>query len=142
MLVELGLVEQRYAAVLEVINDGAHLHDSLVRLAARSPQMALITDAISATGMGDGTFGLGDQSVLVEGGEAWTTSGARKRAGSTLAMDTTLRRAVLRREVCLVLHETHWLSFSERFAGAARMKMAPHPNCRRERIWSSRKIQC
>ena len=85
-------------AFVEVINDGVHLHDSLVRLAARGTvqTMALITDAISATGMGDGMYGLGDQSVRVSGGEAWTTSGEHhKRAGSTLTMDAAVRRAVL-----------------------------------------------
>jgi N-acetylglucosamine-6-phosphate deacetylase len=47
--------------------------------------------------MEDGTYGLCDQRVLVSGGDAWTTSGPqpRKRAGSTLTMDTALRRAVL-----------------------------------------------
>ena len=83
-------------AVVEVINDGAHLHHSLVRLAARGTRMALITDAISATGMGDGLYGLGDQQVRVEGGEALTASvQPGKRAGSTLTMDAALRRAVL-----------------------------------------------
>lgn len=37
MLVELGLVEQRYRAVLEVLNDGASVTDVAVRhFAARS----------------------------------------------------------------------------------------------------------
>ena len=31
MIVELGLVEQRYAAVLEVLNDGANVTDVAVR---------------------------------------------------------------------------------------------------------------
>jgi N-acetylglucosamine-6-phosphate deacetylase len=82
-------------AFVEVINDGAHLHDALVQLAARTAaqSLVLVTDAISATGVGDGKYRLGGQFVQVMNGEARTTSG--HRAGSTLTMDAAVRRAVL-----------------------------------------------
>ena len=56
-----------------MINDGVHVHEALTRLAvaaARRPRSRLITDAISATGVGDGRYTLGDQDVVVHGGAA------------------------------------------------------------------------
>jgi N-acetylglucosamine-6-phosphate deacetylase len=80
---------------VEMINDGVHVHDALTRLVARhSPHvLALITDAISATGVGDGEYTLGDQRVRVEAGEA-RLAGTTRLAGSTLTLDHSLRRAV------------------------------------------------
>jgi len=48
-------------AYVELINDGVHVHESLVRLAARlaADRLVLITDAISAAGMTDGQYRLG-----------------------------------------------------------------------------------
>ena len=59
-------------AFVEMINDGHHVHDALIRLVARSAgrSIAFITDAISATGVGDGTYTLGEQGVVVQGGAA------------------------------------------------------------------------
>lgn len=82
-------------AFVEVINDGVHVHEALTRLAvAGAPgRVALITDAISATGVGDGRYTLGDQDVVVSGGEA-RLAGTNRLAGSTLTMDEAVRRAV------------------------------------------------
>jgi N-acetylglucosamine-6-phosphate deacetylase len=78
----------------ELINDGRHVHPALVRLVARvNPCPVLITDAIDATGGGEGTFVLGGQEVHVHGGEA-RLAGTRSLAGSTLTMDEAVRRAV------------------------------------------------
>jgi N-acetylglucosamine-6-phosphate deacetylase len=78
----------------ELINDGRHVHPALVSLVARvSACPVLITDAIDATGVGDGTFVLGDQEVHVHGGEA-RLARTRSLAGSTLTMDEAVRRAV------------------------------------------------
>jgi N-acetylglucosamine-6-phosphate deacetylase len=82
---------------VELINDGVHVHEALVRLAARvaPSRLALITDAISATGVGDGHYTLGDQAVVVESGRARLAGDDRLRlAGSTLTMDVAVRRAV------------------------------------------------
>jgi N-acetylglucosamine-6-phosphate deacetylase len=53
----------------------------------------LVTDAIDASGVGDGTFVLGGQEVRVHEGEARLTS-TESLAGSTLTMSEALRRAV------------------------------------------------
>ncbi|MEO7260720.1 MAG: amidohydrolase family protein [Jatrophihabitantaceae bacterium] len=80
---------------IEMINDGAHVHDALTRLVSRvAPQsLIFITDAISAAGIGDGECTLGDQTVRVSAGKAW--SAEDRLAGSTLTMDEAVRRAVL-----------------------------------------------
>lgn len=84
------------AAYLEMINDGVHVHDAVTRVVARSHprEFVLITDAISATGVGDGEYTLGDQAVVVQDGAA-RLAGGHTLAGSTLTMDEALRRAVV-----------------------------------------------
>jgi N-acetylglucosamine-6-phosphate deacetylase len=78
----------------ELINDGRHLHHAVVRLVSGlTPCPVLVTDAIDATGVGDGTFDLGGQKVNVHDGEARLAS-TGSLAGSTLTMDHALRRAV------------------------------------------------
>ena len=82
--------------VLELINDGVHLHDAACRLAfaaAGPDRIALITDAIAAAGKGDGVYSLGSMTVRVERGVAMLEDGS-SIAGSTLTMDAALRRAV------------------------------------------------
>jgi N-acetylglucosamine-6-phosphate deacetylase len=83
-------------AVLEVINDGVHVHDALTRLVARHDprRLALITDSISAAGVGDGEYRLGAQPVVVVDGQPRLPTSGRL-AGSTLTMDEAFRRAVL-----------------------------------------------
>jgi N-acetylglucosamine-6-phosphate deacetylase len=77
-----------------LINDGRHVHPALIRLVSSLISCpVLITDAINATGAGDGTFVLGGQEVHVHGDEARLAS-TRSLAGSTLTMDQALRRAV------------------------------------------------
>ena len=78
----------------ELINDGRHVHPAVVQLITRLIDTpVLITDAIDATGIGDGTFELGGLEVNVADGEA-RLAGTRALAGSTLTMDEALRRAV------------------------------------------------
>ncbi|GAB2849429.1 N-acetylglucosamine-6-phosphate deacetylase [Actinocorallia aurea] len=86
---------ERAGVVLEVINDGIHLDPAIVRMVDRlAPgRLALITDAIDATGMGDGEYLLGAMRVRVESGTARLAEGG-SLAGSTLTMDAALRRAV------------------------------------------------
>ncbi len=78
----------------ELINDGRHLHPVIVRLVfelVTSP--VLVTDAIDATGIGDGRFELGGQAVHVYDGEP-RLAATGSLAGSTLTMDQAVRRAV------------------------------------------------
>ncbi|HEU4948881.1 MAG TPA: N-acetylglucosamine-6-phosphate deacetylase [Kribbella sp.] len=83
--------------LLEVINDGTHLDPRVVRVAlaaAGVSRIALITDAMVATGMPDGRYRLGSLDVDVEDGVARLTTGARSIAGSTLTMDVSYANAV------------------------------------------------
>jgi N-acetylglucosamine-6-phosphate deacetylase len=90
-----GVAALDSAAVLEVINDGVHVHDALTALVARCApdRLALITDAMSATGLGDGEYPLGDRPVLVRNGQA-RLAGSSRLAGSTLTMDRAFARLV------------------------------------------------
>jgi N-acetylglucosamine-6-phosphate deacetylase len=82
-------------AHVELINDGVHVHRALVGLSAtlRPDRLCLITDSISAAGVGDGEYTLGEQHVVVEAGRP-LLAGTDRLAGSTLTMDAALRRAV------------------------------------------------
>lgn len=73
----------------EIIADGIHVHPAGVRILARMKQgsnLILITDAMSATGMPDGEYMLGDLPVVVENGIATLKSNRNGLAGSTLTM--------------------------------------------------------
>jgi N-acetylglucosamine-6-phosphate deacetylase len=82
--------------MFELINDGFHVHDGVTRQVARghADQLILVTDAISATGAGDGNYVLGERAVIVNDGQPRLASTGRL-AGSTLTMDEAFRRAVL-----------------------------------------------
>jgi N-acetylglucosamine-6-phosphate deacetylase len=83
--------------LLEVINDGFHLDPQVVRVtlrAAGTDRVALITDAMVATGMADGRYKIGALDVDVVNGEARLTTGAKSIAGSTLTMDVAFANAV------------------------------------------------
>lgn len=86
--------------ILELILDGVHVHPHVARLAfARAGgRIALVTDAMSATGARDAEYALGSLEVTVSDGVARVT-GTDTIAGSTLTQDAALRRAV--REVGL-----------------------------------------
>jgi N-acetylglucosamine-6-phosphate deacetylase len=93
--VVLALME-RDSVVLELINDGVHLHDAVTSAvvgAAGSHRLALISDAIPASGLPDGTYRLGDDDVEVRGREVrQRRSGSL--AGSNICLADALRRAV------------------------------------------------
>ncbi|MDR6879180.1 N-acetylglucosamine-6-phosphate deacetylase [Bacillus sp. 3255] len=80
----------------EVIADGIHVHPAAIRLLVKAKQphgLLLITDAMSAAGLGDGQYDLGGQAVTVQGGVARLTEGGAL-AGSTLTMIEALRYMV------------------------------------------------
>ncbi len=82
-----GTVLDRDDLFAEAIVDGVHVHPALVRLWFRSKgaeRAILITDGMSATGMGDGTFMLGDLSVEVRDGICLSHG---VLAGSVLTLD-------------------------------------------------------
>jgi N-acetylglucosamine-6-phosphate deacetylase len=96
-----GALLDRDEVTCEVIADGVHLHDTIVRLVARAAgpgRLVLITDAMAAAGMPDGDYRLGSMRVHVTGGVARLSAPAPGQpgaiAGSTATMDAVLRRAV------------------------------------------------
>jgi N-acetylglucosamine-6-phosphate deacetylase len=81
----------------ELICDGVHVDPALMRLVLRAKGvrgLRLVTDAISATGMGDGEYRLGDAEVRVREGRATLADDEEVIAGSTLTMDAALANAV------------------------------------------------
>ena len=79
----------------EVIADGIHVNPEVVRILARSKgprRVLLVTDAISATGMPDGRYSLGSQTVHVTGGTCRDAEG--RLAGSTLTQDRALQNFI------------------------------------------------
>lgn len=81
---------------VELICDLIHVHPTVLRLAARHVgpgRTALVTDAISATDVADGTYRLGRLAVEVSDGVA-TLAGNGTLAGSTLTMDRAFRNLV------------------------------------------------
>ncbi|ALP37789.1 N-acetylglucosamine-6-phosphate deacetylase [Paenibacillus sp. IHB B 3084] len=89
----------------EVIADGIHVHPAAVSLLAKLKQehnLILITDAMSATGLEDGHYTLGDLPVIVQGGVARLEDGVTL-AGSTLTMIEGFRYLV--RHVGLTIPE-------------------------------------
>lgn len=75
----------------EIIADGIHVHPDIVRLFLRSKGLdraVLVTDAISATGMGDGRYKLGDFEVTVKGDRCEFDG---RLAGSVLTLDRAVR---------------------------------------------------
>jgi N-acetylglucosamine-6-phosphate deacetylase len=85
----------------EVIADGSHLDDLIIRLVARAAgpgNLVLITDAMAAAGMPDGDYQLGELSVTVTDGVARladrASGGVGSIAGSTATMELVVRRAI------------------------------------------------
>jgi N-acetylglucosamine-6-phosphate deacetylase len=86
----LGTVLTSDALYAELISDGIHVAPEMVKLWWRAKGAAraiLVTDAISAAGMPDGDYRLGELAVQVVNGRA-TANGVL--AGSTLTLDRAL----------------------------------------------------
>lgn len=79
----------------EVIADGLHVDPAVLALAAaaKGPErLILVSDAMRATGLGDGEYRLGDLPVTVRGNEARLADGTL--AGSVLTMAGAVRNMV------------------------------------------------
>ena len=90
-----AMTDDRYYC--EMICDGKHLHDDIVRLMIRckGPERAVaITDAMEAAGMPDGEYSLGGQKVIVKDGAARLENGTL--AGSVLTMPQALHNLIHR----------------------------------------------
>jgi N-acetylglucosamine-6-phosphate deacetylase len=93
----LGTVLTTDSLYAELICDGIHVHPDIVRLWARAKgnqRAILVTDAISATGMGDGDFLLGNIPVRVDSGRASLQDNPNILAGSVLTLDQALENFV------------------------------------------------
>lgn len=88
------LTDERIIA--EVIADGHHVHPACIELLIKAKQkhnMLLITDAIAAAGLNDGSYSLGGLEVVVTEGVARLKHGGNL-AGSTLTMIEAIRYMV------------------------------------------------
>jgi N-acetylglucosamine-6-phosphate deacetylase len=82
-----------HAQYAEIIPDLLHVHPGAIRVALRSiPCLYCVTDSTSATGMPDGQYQLGRQTVSKCLGGVRLADGTL--AGSTLTMDQALRNLV------------------------------------------------
>lgn len=80
---------------VQAIVDNIHLHPAIVRLLYREKgpeKMVLITDALQAMGMGDGTYSFGGHHVNVFDGVAKLSDGTL--ASSTITMNQALEKTV------------------------------------------------
>ncbi|NYH51675.1 N-acetylglucosamine-6-phosphate deacetylase [Nocardiopsis arvandica] len=81
---------------VELILDNVHVHPGAAGLvfgAAGADRVSLVTDAMSATGLGDGEYTLGDLRVRVSGGEARLVENGAI-ASSTIVLPQAVRNAV------------------------------------------------
>jgi N-acetylglucosamine-6-phosphate deacetylase len=81
-------------ATAELIADGIHVHPAVLRLAtlAMPRRIALVTDAVRACGMPEGSYKLYGHDISVERGAARLANGTL--AGSTLTMQRAVQNMV------------------------------------------------
>ncbi len=90
-----GAVLANDSLYAELICDGLHVNPAIVKLFARAKpadRAILVTDGMSATGMPDGTYKLGELDVQVTDGRCVT--GVDTLAGSTLTMDRAVENYI------------------------------------------------
>ena len=82
------------AATAELIADGVHVHPAALRLAVQAMprRVALVTDAMRACGLSEGTYKLYDYEVIVAEGAARLADGTL--AGSVLTMAGAVKNMV------------------------------------------------
>ncbi|MFP4077656.1 MAG: N-acetylglucosamine-6-phosphate deacetylase [Bacillota bacterium] len=81
--------------VSELIVDGVHLHKAAVDLALKTKgveRIVLISDAMRAAGLEDGTYELGGQTVVTKDGQARLDDGTI--AGSTLDLNQAVKNII------------------------------------------------
>ena len=91
----IGAVLTSPEVTAELIADGVHVEDAAMRLLLQAKGagcVILVSDGISATGMPDGNYRLGNFEVTVSGGVCRNAEG--NLAGSTLTLDRALRNIV------------------------------------------------
>jgi N-acetylglucosamine-6-phosphate deacetylase len=91
----IGALLTQSAVRCGLIVDGIHVHPAMVRLAYQclgAGGITLVTDAMAAMGMPPGTYGIGDQTVIVDHISARLENGTL--AGSILRMDQAVRNMI------------------------------------------------
>lgn len=93
--VGVALTDERLT--VELIADGHHVADPVVDLARRSApsRLALVSDAMAATGLGDGRYDLAGSAVVVRDGVAVLADGS-SLAGSTTPVGGAVARLLAR----------------------------------------------
>lgn len=88
-----GVALGRTDVAVELIADGTHLDDRVVdaTFSAAAGRIVLISDGMSATGLGDGTYGIAGSPVVVEDGTARLADGT-SLAGSVRTLGGIVRR--------------------------------------------------
>src|SRR3984957_7662750 len=103
-----GALLDRDEVTCEVIADGVHLDDIAVRLTARAAgpgRLVLVSDAMAAAGMPDGSYQLGSQRVTVAGGvarlreDSGDPGGTATGSGSAIAGSTATLADVVRHTI-------------------------------------------
>ncbi len=82
---------------VELICDGIHIHESVVRMTWQlygKERMVLISDTLRAAGMPDGEYTLGGQDVIVRGNRATLAESPDTLAGSATNLMDCMRTAV------------------------------------------------
>ena len=82
-------------AFCELICDGIHVHPAIVRMTYKlvgRDRLCIISDALSAAGLGDGKFRLGGQDVFVSGSQARLADGTL--AGAVTTVQDGFRNAI------------------------------------------------
>lgn len=100
----LGAVLASAGVTAELIADTIHVHPAAMKVLLRclgTDRVVLVTDALAAAGLGDGTYSLVGRPVIVKDGVARAADGAL--AGSSVTLDTCVRN--IHQRVALPLHE-------------------------------------
>lgn len=87
-----GAVLEGRNADIQLICDFVHVHPAAINIAIKcvgKDHVAMISDAISGTGLGDGAYMLGGLDIFVKNGVARIKDGAL--AGSTLTLDVAMK---------------------------------------------------
>lgn len=91
----IGAVFDNSSVMAELICDGIHIHEAVIRntfKALGADRVILISDSMEATGMENGTYALGGQTVYVDGRRATLSDGTL--AGSASTLPDCLRYAI------------------------------------------------
>jgi N-acetylglucosamine-6-phosphate deacetylase len=91
----IGAVSDSASIYAELICDGIHIHPSAVRMLTKmlgTDRIILISDAMRATGLGDGEYLFGGRTIQVKGEYALTDTG--NLAGSTATLLHCVKKAI------------------------------------------------